>query len=45
MYFSDADPFLFRKRLQLKVKGTVVSHNNRKGEIDNFVPYEGLNWF
>ena len=24
---------------------TVVKHSTRKGEIDYFVPYEGLNWF
>ena len=24
---------------------TVVNHSNRKGEINYFVPYEGLNWF
>ena len=24
---------------------TVVNHSTRKGEINYFVPYEGLNWF
>ena len=24
---------------------TVVKHSTRKGEINYFVPYEGLNWF
>ena len=27
------------------VQCTVVNHSNRKGEINYFVPYEGLNWF
>ena len=29
----------------LPVQCTVVKHSTRKGEINYFVPYEGLNWF
>ena len=39
--------FIINVSIQKKIciHCTVVKHSTRKGEINYFVPYEGLNWF